>query len=342
MTYGDVTRLAINVPPGCMKSLLVSVFWPAWEWGPMNMPTMRYIATSYSEKLTLRDNLKFKNIITSDLYREFWGDVFIPAEDQFTKHKFANNKTGWKIASSVGGTITGERGNRFILDDPNSVQEAESESVRNQTNTWFRETVPTRLNNLSKDAIVVVQQRVHELDITGLIWDLGLDYTRLIVPMEYDSTRHCTTVLGRDDLGEPDLVWNDPRGMDEYGDRLEGSALDAADGELAWPARFAPEAVEKLKETLGPYAYAGQFQQTPNPRGGGIFKVDWWQNWPPEDWPEIERERHKYKYPDMSYVVASLDPALGMKQENDFTALTIWGVWRSSPGIIQVGEAGDG
>jgi hypothetical protein len=50
LTFGDIetNRLLINVPPGFMKSLLCSVFWPAWEWGPCNMPHMRYISFSYS------------------------------------------------------------------------------------------------------------------------------------------------------------------------------------------------------------------------------------------------------------------------------------------------------
>src|SRR4051812_6775277 len=52
VTFGDVNRLLMNVPPGFMKSLLTDVFWPAWEWGPMNMPHLRYVAFSYSASLT--------------------------------------------------------------------------------------------------------------------------------------------------------------------------------------------------------------------------------------------------------------------------------------------------
>src|SRR5215471_14551824 len=76
ITLGKITRLLINVPPGSMKSLMVNVFWPAWEWGAMNMPSLRYVSFSYSSGLTQRDNLKFKKLITHDSYKELWGDKF--------------------------------------------------------------------------------------------------------------------------------------------------------------------------------------------------------------------------------------------------------------------------
>ena len=108
---GEINRLLINVPPGFTKSLLTDVFWPAWEWGPRDEPTLRYLCFSYSDALTKRDNGRFKNLITSDIYRRFWGDRFGPGE-QFGRRKIENDRTGWKFASSVGGVGTGERGDR--------------------------------------------------------------------------------------------------------------------------------------------------------------------------------------------------------------------------------------
>lgn len=332
VTDGEIKRLLFNVPPGFMKSMLCNVFWPAWEWGPRGLASNRFIAASYSQNLTIRDNIKFRNIIMSDLYQEFWGDVVAPDPSQFTTIKVGNTRTGWKIASSVTGTITGERGDRFVIDDPNAVNEVESDSIRDSTNTWFRETVPTRLNKQDDSAIVVVQQRVHEVDVTGTILDLGLPYTHVCIPMEYDSQRHCQTFIG----------WDDPRGLDDDGEMLEGGALDAADGTLAWPERFSAKAVANLKATLGPYASAGQLNQSPSPRGGGIFKSAWWKQWPPEDWPEELQQRYgkngKLMFPDFSYVIASLDPALTESQENDFSALTIWGVWRTPDSISRISK----
>jgi hypothetical protein len=78
ITFGDIpsNRLLINVPPGFMKSLLVNVFWPAWEWGPCDLPHMRYISFSYSDEITTRDNNKMVRLIQSPAYRQLWGDRF--------------------------------------------------------------------------------------------------------------------------------------------------------------------------------------------------------------------------------------------------------------------------
>src|SRR5262245_45449293 len=76
ITFGKITRLLVNVPPGSMKSLMVNVFWPAWEWGPMGMAHMRYVSFSYSSGLTERDNTRFKRLIVSDRFKELWSDKF--------------------------------------------------------------------------------------------------------------------------------------------------------------------------------------------------------------------------------------------------------------------------
>lgn len=301
VSYGDIRRLLMNVPPGFMKSLLTNVFFPAWEWGPRGMPWLRYIAASYSQALTIRDNVRFRNIIMSAPYREQWGDVFGPSRDAFSVLKVANDKTGWKLATSVGGVGTGERGNRFVIDDGNSVAEAESQAVTESTNQWFTEVVPTRLNSLDDDVIINIQQRTGELDISGVILSRDMGYVHLMIPMEYDSARPCSTSIG----------WSDPR--DE-------------DGELAWEGRFSANAVATLKRDMGPYAVAGQLQQRPSPRGGGIFKRTWWELWESPDG----------KFPTLQYIVASLDPAYTEKQENDPSGFTIWGSFLDRQGNSKV------
>jgi hypothetical protein len=116
ITFGDIpsNRPLINVPPGFMKSLLVNVFWPCWEWGPCDMPHMRYISFSYSDEVTTRDNNKMVRVIQSPAYRQLWGDRF-----QFTKtgeRRLENDQTGFKLATSCGGVSTGERGDRMQRD----------------------------------------------------------------------------------------------------------------------------------------------------------------------------------------------------------------------------------
>jgi predicted phage terminase large subunit-like protein len=305
---GEITRLLINVPPGFTKSLLTDVFWPAWEWGPRDEPTLRYLCFSYSDALTKRDNGRFKNLITSDIYRRLWGDRFGPGE-QFGRRKIENDRTGWKFASSVGGVGTGERGDRVIIDDPNNVKKSESRTVLESTNLWLTEVVPDRLNDLATSAIILIQQRTNERDCSGTLLDpkLGADYVHLSIPNEYDPRRYYVNALG----------WSDPR---------------TSEGALAWPERLPAAETEKLKRIKGSYAYSGQYQQSPAPRGGGIIKRLHWQLWPPggEAFDAQGKPAKPLEYPPFDYIVASLDTALGAKQENDWSALTVWGSWRDA------------
>ncbi|MGE7415457.1 phage terminase large subunit [Methylobacterium tarhaniae] len=249
ITDGQITRLLINVPPGTMKSLCVGVFWPAWEWGPKNRPSTRVVATSHSIPLAVRDNLKARRLITSDWYQALWGDRVVLTGDQNAKTKFENTKTGFRDAMAFK-SLTGSRGDRVIIDDPHSVDSAESEAERNSVTTTFLESVPTRLNSPRHSAIVVVMQRLHERDVSGVILSKALGYEHLMLPMEFEPERRCVTSIG----------FQDPR---------------TEDGDLLFPERFPREVVERDKIPLGSYAVAGQFQQRPAPREGGLFKRHW-------------------------------------------------------------------
>jgi len=304
VTYGEINRLLMNVPPGFMKSLLTDVFWPAWEWA-IGKSHLRYVTFSYSASLTERDNRRFGDLVTCAEYRALYGDVVQIVKKGDTL--VSNTKKGWKLASSVGGVGTGERGDRIILDDPHNVKEAESEIVRTETVRWFRESMSNRLNNLQSGAIVIIMQRVHADDVSGVILDLGLKYCHLCVPMEYDSKRQADE---NDDPVVTPIGWTDPRYIP--------AQPDQADGVLAWEERFPLEAIENTKHEIGPYAWAGQYQQAPAPRGGGIFKSAWWQVWDSPDG----------KFPIFEYIVASLDSGYTEKEENDPSALTVWGTFR--------------
>jgi predicted phage terminase large subunit-like protein len=165
-----------------------------------------------------------------------------------------------------------------------------SETQREAEVATFLEAIPTRLNSPIKSAIVVIMQRLHEQDISGIILDKNLGYDHIMLPMRYDPSRAMPTKLG----------YEDPR-EDE--------------GELLFPERFPLDVVERDENVMGPYATAGQFQQSPEPRGGGVIKREWWQLWEREGFPPIE------------YVVASLDTAYTTKAEGDFSAMTVWGIF---------------
>lgn len=247
---GEILRLLINVPPGAMKSLTTNVFWPAWEWGPQNRADKRYVCASYSDKLTIRDNRRCRNIIRSGLYQTLWGDRFQLVEDQDTKTRYDTTKTGFKIATSVGGLATGERGDRFVIDDPHNIRDGESDAKREAALHWFTEVVPTRVNDPETSSIIIIMQRVHRRDVAGVALDLG--YEQLILPMEYEGENRCKTSINFSDI------------------RTE-------EDQLLWPGRFTREVVDRDKDVLGSYATAAQFQQRPAPRGGGIFQKDWFE-----------------------------------------------------------------
>ncbi len=259
VTAGELNGkgLLMNVPPGFTKSLSTNVFWPAWEWGPRNLPWLRYVSASYSERVTIRDNRKCRILLGSEDYQANWGDRFQLLGDQNEKVKFENDARGFKMATSAGGYVMGERGDRFIIDDPNNTKASDSEATLDSTLQWFTEVVPTRVNDPMKSTIIVIMQRVHERDVSGHILAAELNYEHLMIPMEFEAERKCMIMCNG-------LMWEDPR---------------TEDGELAAPDRFPKEYIEDtLKPTLrswgGEYAVAGQLQQRPQPRGGGMFQKD--------------------------------------------------------------------
>lgn len=254
VSNGEILRLLINVPPGCMKSLTTDVFWPSYEWGPRNQPFLRYVSASYSQNLTIRDNRKMRQLIMSDEYQRAWGSRFQLAHDESNKVKFSNDHTGFKLATSVGGYVMGERGDRVIIDDPNNTKEVESTAALDEALQWITEVLPTRINDARRSAIVIIMQRTHERDVSGHILENELGYEHLMLPMEFEPDRRCVTSIG----------FVDPR---------------KTEGELLWAERFSREYLETdLKPTLrswgGSYAEAGQLQQRPAPRGGGMFQED--------------------------------------------------------------------
>jgi hypothetical protein len=128
------------------------------------VPHMRYISFSYSDEITTRDNNKMVRLIHSSGYRQLWGDRFTMVKTG--ERRIDNNMTGFKLATSVGGVSTGERGDRVLLDDPHNVIKAESDLEREKTVRFVRESMSNRLN-VEQSAIVVIMQRLHDTDVAG-------------------------------------------------------------------------------------------------------------------------------------------------------------------------------
>lgn len=327
---GEITRLLITVPPGAMKSLLCSVFFPLWQWGPRGKAEQRYLNFSYASHLTQRDNDRMLMILKSPEWAELWGPRHerdgnrrnargepIMLSKGFSlraegKEKIATSKTGWKLATSVGGVGTGERGDCVILDDPHSIKDDTSEVVRPETVRWFKEAMSNRLNDMEMSIIIAIMQRSHEADVAGEIITNDMGYVHLNIPMEYEMDQHCITYRQFGDIKT--IFWQDPR---------------TVEGECFWNERFPPRVVADLKKPGKEHVWNGQYQQRPEPRGGAILKR---HDWRPYTIPTTGKR--KGKFPAFDYILASLDSAFTEKTENDPSGFTVWGVFQAPDGSM--------
>jgi predicted phage terminase large subunit-like protein len=294
---GDIKRLLINIPPRMGKSSITSVAFPAWVWAQREHtatsgPGVQFLCASYGSSLAMRDSVKCRRLIESAWYQGYWGDRFELTSDQNTKGRFLNDKRGERLITSVDAKVTGEGGSIIIVDDPNAANEAFSEANITATKDWWDGTMSTRLNDQKTGAMIVIQQRLAEDDLTGHILenDSEGEWTHLCLPMKFEKERSFVTSIG----------WEDPR---------------TEENELLWPDRFGDKEVDRLERALGPFGAAGQLQQRPEPAGGGVIKTEWWLKW------------EGRAYPPMDYIIASLDTAYTLNTNNDYSAMTVWGVF---------------
>jgi predicted phage terminase large subunit-like protein len=287
----EILRLAVNIPPRHCKSSIISVATTPWAW--LTKPELQFVYFSYASTLSIRDGVKARRILDSPIYRARWCDRFALTSDQNTKIRYDNDRGGYRICTSVDGVATGEGGDVLIIDDANNVQEAESEAVRTGTNNWFDEVIQSRFNNPKTGALISIQQRSNSKDLTGHIMSkYGNDYTYLILPgrFEVDSRRKMAlrTFHG----------FTDPR-KDE--------------GELLWPERFGVDEMAALEKGLGPFGTAGQIQQRPAPREGGIVPLDKFNRY--KVMPAIETWLR---------ISITFDTALKEKELNAYSVGQVW------------------
>jgi hypothetical protein len=280
---GRITRLLINIPPGLAKSLLSSVLFPVWIW--TRDPTKSFLSTSYAMELATRDARKSRALIQSEWFQKRW-----PIElegDQNQKTNYVNAEGGFRNAKSFEG-MTGGRAHYVIIDDPHSVKMAGSEVERTSTVDTFLEAIPSRVIP-GVGAIIVIMQRLHEEDVSGVILERLPEYDHLCIPMEWDGPREPTSI-----------GWVDPR---------------REDGELLFPKHYTPDDVDTFKRSLGPVAYAGQFQQTPYPKDAGIIDTKWFNRF------DLKKEDGSDGYPAGCNFYMVSDHAQGGK---DYNVVQIW------------------
>jgi len=247
---GQLRNLVITMPPRHMKSILVSVNFFCHTW--INRPNLRLIYASYAASLAIRDSLKCRRLLDSDWFKTRWGNRVVLQNDQNQKARFENTSLGYRIATSVDGSATGEGADGIVIDDPHNIKEKDSAIRIEAVLEWHDQVMSTRLNDPKKGFKILVMQRVAQTDLVGHILKQG-GYEHLNLPAEFEPEKKCFTSIG----------WSDPR---------------TQEGELLWPARLDKLELSKLKNSLGEIGFATQFNQRPAPKGGARFKSQWFRN----------------------------------------------------------------
>jgi len=328
----EIPKLLINIPPRCTKTILVNVMFQAFIWAQPDIdflsgPQVRFLCVSYGETPASRQAALARQLLMGQWYQGLWGDRVKITKDGLGE--IQNSASGYRISTSLSGAILGSGGDLILVDDPHSTENAESEIERERTVRLFSEGLTTRRTIPTRTATVVVMQRLHENDVSGHILDSEAGFEHLCLPMEFDPRRYIHSRWYSDIRVEP--------------------------GELLWPQQFPQWRVDEDRRTLGEYAYAGQMQQRPTPRGGGIIQRLWWRLWP-DDSPEMAEQStvgwcdicrwsgpaydeefpcpncgalagRKILWPQFSNRMLSVDTSYGDKEENSWSAVTGWGIW---------------
>ncbi len=282
---GEINRLIINLPPRQLKSLCASVAFPAWYLA--HHPAAHIICASYGQDLADKFARDCRRIMTSAWYRALFPTRLA---DRQAVHDFATTRQGTRMATSVGGVLTGRGADVIIIDDPLKPDEALSESRRKAVNEWYDHTLLSRLNDKQRGCIIIIMQRLHQDDLVGHVleqedWQV-LSFAAIA---EEDESHQIDSPLGR---------------------RLFKREV----GEVLHPEREAAATLEHIRQTIGEYNFSAQYQQNPTPLGGAMVKTGWLQYYEPSERPER-----------FSQTVQSWDTANKATELSDYSVCTTWG-----------------
>ena len=292
---GEDTRLIITQPPRSLKSICSSVAFVAWALG--HDPRLRFICVSYSQDLALELARQFRLVVGSSWYKALFPDMRLKKD---TDAQCVTTAGGGRIATSIGGTLTGRGADIIVIDDPLKAEDAASESARAEVINWYASTLATRLNDKRRGVIILVMQRLHEDDLAGHL-------------LEQDGWRH---------LDLPAIAIEDqhvPLGPNpsDIHHRKEGALLHRE--------REPQSALDRIKAELGSLAFSAQYQQRPVPLAGNLVKLDWFRLYetPPAAAPGVR-------------IVQSWDVAGSLGPRSDYSVCTTWAVRRKDFFLLDV------
>jgi len=274
---------------------------PAWVW--TQHPDRRVLGISNIQDLSIRDSARTKRIVTDDWYQAQW-PIQLRA-DQTAKTNYETNKGGFRLSLGITGNITGKRGDILLIDDPHDATTAQSDVQRQAVIDAYDTKLSSRVNSQTESVIILIMQRLHHLDLAGhLLTKAKTNWVHVCIPMEY----------------EKELTYNPVKALTPFLSPDQAKALrdPRKEGDLLFPQLFPAESVERMKEDYGEYASAGQLQQRPSVKGGGILKQHWWRVWD-----------NTIPLPPVEHVWLSWDTAYSEKDlaSNSYSAYSMWGLF---------------
>lgn len=285
---GTLRRLIINVPPRSLKSICASVAFPAWMLG--RDPSKRIICASYGQELSNKLARDTHAVMTADWYKRAFETRLMGSRSPVAD--FETTMRGGRMATSVGGVLTGRGGDIVIIDDPVKPDEALSESQRQMANLWFDNTLYSRLNNKATGAIVIIMQRLHLDDLVG----------HVLPKEDWD-------VVSLPAIAEEPEIW-------EYEVPLVGVMRHRrAPGEALHPGHEPLHSLRATRSNIGEYAFSAQYQQAPVPLGGALVKQEWLTYYCPADKPS-----------GFDRILQSWDTANKVSEISDYSVCTTWGI----------------
>jgi predicted phage terminase large subunit-like protein len=292
--------------------------WPAWEW--TWQASTQWLFATYASSLTIRDSVKCRRLIQSPWYQDHFGDCFQLSSDLNQKGRFDNTSNGYRLATSVGGTATGEGGDRIVVDDAHNMKEIMSDTVRGSVIEWWRDVMSTRGNDPKTVGRVIIAQRGHHQDLPGHVLSSG-NWVHLNLPGYFMPKTRCITKAKRD--SKRVIPASDDPEVYTFGDDIppleKGQVLFVDprkyENDLLTPDRFGPDEMAKLSYELTERGFEAQIQQNPSAKGGNIMKEHHWREWTEPELPPIQM------------IIQSYDTAFEEEEEHDFSARTTWGVF---------------
>ena len=239
---GRKPRVIVNLPPGYMKSMLISIMYVAWRLGVD--PTVKFICISYGDDLAHKHSASTRKLMQSPVYRAIFPGTVL---DKKAEGWLTTTKGGYRYATAVGSDITGFRATEIIVDDPIEPEEGSSELAKEKLRSWISSSVLTRFEDNAKNVFILVMHRVAPDDLAGTLQAQD-GYFTLSLPLVAEEEE---TFRSRGD----DIMTRQP-------------------GEFLHPGRMTEEKLVRLKRDISPHAYASQYQQRPVLGGSGMCFVD--------------------------------------------------------------------